>query len=172
MFEELNRRLVEVKEKMRASQKLEGDLVQIQQTLIQERGRLGQFEQELQKEGADVTKLEGLSLTGLFYQILGGKEEQLKQEQQEYLTVKLKYDECRDSVAVLEQEEENLKSKSATLEGVDSQYEAILAAKEKLIAEAQDEKTEGLLRFSEELAEAQSDLKELEEAISAGEAVG
>ena len=41
-----------------------------------------------------------------------------------------------------------------------------------MIAEAQDEKTEGLLRFSEELAEAQSDLKELEEAISAGEAVG
>jgi len=171
MLEELNKQLVEVKEKMRIRQKLQGDLIQIQQILSEERARLKQLEAELKKEGADVEKLEELSLTGLFYQILGGKEEQLKKERQKYLTVKLKYDECRDSVSALIEDQDELNKKISAYGAIDSQYRSILVAKEKLIAEAHDENTERLIRFSEELADVQSDVKELEEAISAGNAI-
>jgi len=171
MFEQLNKQLIEVKEKLREQRKLQGSLAKAQQSLSQESDRLVYLGSELQKEGADVEKLDGLSLTGLFYTILGSKDEQLDKERQEYLAAKLKYDECSDSVSAIEREVVELKGQIAQLGDLDSQYKAILDTKEKLISESSDENAERLIGLSEELADAQADMKELKEAINAGSEV-
>lgn len=171
MFEELNKQLIEVKEKLRMRWKLRDTLAGTQRSLSQERSRLRKLEAELQKEGSDVEKLEGMSLTGLFYTILGSKDEQFEKERQEYLAAKLKYDECNDSVSAIEREVAHLKQQIAQFGDLDSQYKSILDMKEKLISEADDKNAERLVHLSEELADVQSDMRELQEAIDAGNAV-
>ena len=171
MLEELNNQLIDIKERVRIKRKLTSALTRTQQTLSEERYRLQKLEADLKKEGSDVKKIEGLSLTGLFYTILGSKDKQLEKERQEYLAVKLKHDECKDSVSALERDQIDLKEKMAAIGDPDSQYKSVLKRKEKLISEAQDDNAERLIGLSEELADAQSDVRELQEAIDAGDAV-
>lgn len=100
--------------------------------------------------------------------VLGSKEQQLETERQEYLAAKLRYDKCAYAVSAMEREIADLQHQLAQLGNLASQYQSILDRKEKLILEANDENTKRLLRLSEQLADAQSDLKELDEAINAG----
>jgi hypothetical protein len=171
MLEELNNQLIEIKEKTRKRQKLLADLARTQQMLAQQRSRLHELDAELKKEGCDVEKLQGLSLTGLFHTILGSKDKQLEKERQEYLAAKLKHDECADSVSALDREQADLKEKVTALGDPESQYKAILDKKEKLIAETGEQNARRLGDLSEELADARSDVRELQEAIDAGKAV-
>jgi len=171
MLEALNKQLIEIKEKTRKRQKLLADLARTEQMLAQQRSRLQGLDAQLKKEGSDVEKLQGLSLTGLFHTILGSKDKQLEKERQEYLAAKLKHDECRDSVSALEREQADLKEKIAALGNPESQYKSILDKKEKVIAETGDQSARRLIDLAEELADARSDVRELQEAIDAGKAV-
>lgn len=171
MFDELNNQLVEVKQKLRIRVKLLDDLDKTQNMLSEQTSRLTELETIVKKEGADVEKLEGLSLTGLFHAVLGDKHTQLEKERQEYLAAKLKYDECKYSVSALERDINDLKTRIAGLGDVDSQYRAIVERKEQLISQGNDRNATKLIEFSEALADTQSDIRELKEAIEAGKAV-
>ena len=171
MLDELNRELLEVKQKLRIRQKLLDDLDRTQNMLSKQISRLTELETIVKKEGADVEKLEGLSLTGLFHAVLGDKQTQLEKERQEYLAAKLKYDECKYSVSALECDINDLKARIAGLGDIDSQYRTILERKEQLISQGNDRNATKLIEFSEALADAHSDIRELKEAIEAGKAV-
>jgi hypothetical protein len=171
MLDELNSQLVEVKQKLRIRQKLLDDLDRTQNMLSEQTSRLAELEITVKKEGLDVEKLEGLSLTGLFHAVLGDKQTQIEKERQEYLAAKLKYDECKYSVSALERDINDLKARIAGLGDIDSQHRAIVKRKEQLISQGNDLNATKLIEFSEALADAQSDIRELKEAIEAGKAV-
>ncbi len=169
MLDDLNRQLIDVKEKLRMRQKVQDDLAQVRALLETERTRRNQLAENLKKENRDVEKLQGLSLTALFYTVLGGKDQQLEKERQEFLAAKLKYDACNALVYSLEHDVENLSSRLAEFGDLDLQYRTILELKEKAIAQAQNDVTRQLIELSEAQAEVQSDIRELQEAIHAGE---
>jgi hypothetical protein len=171
MLDELNSQLIEVKQKLRIRAKLTDDLGRTQNMLSEQTSRLAELEIIVKKEGADVEKLEGLSLTGLFHAVLGDKQTQLEKEHQEYLSAKLKYDECKYSVSALERDINDLKARIAGLGDIESKYRAIVEKKERLISQGNDRNATKLIEFSEALADAQSDIRELKEAIEAGKAV-
>lgn len=171
MLEEVNRRLMDVKEKMRVKQKLLAAHNDIDQKLYAEKLRLEELASSLQKEGKDVKKLEGLSLTGLFLGILGSKEEQLAKERQEYLAAKLRFDQCKDSISALEEQFADINQKISQLKDLDMQYEAVFKEKENFILNERSAVSQKFLRFSEEIADIQSNIRELKEAINAGDAV-
>ena len=171
MLDELNSQLVEVKLKLRIRQKLLDDLDRTQNMLSEQTSRLAELEITVKKEGSDVERLEGLSLTGLFHAVLSDKQTQLEKERQEYLAAKLKYDECKYSVSALERDINDLKARIAGLGDIDSQHRAIVKRKEQLISQGNDRNAAKLIEFSEALADAQSDSRELKEAIDAGKAV-
>ena len=168
MSNKLNEELMEVKEKLRLQQKHRKSLSMAQQSLNREKSKLEELEVDLKKEGYDVKKLEGLSLTGLFYSILGSREEQLEKERQEYLTAKLKYDRCKHSVSKLERDIDYLKQQIDKLKDLDAQYKSVLDRKEKLLLKTGDQNVEKLIKLSEELADTQSEMREFQEAIDAG----
>ena len=171
MLEELNRRLMDVKEKMRIKQKLLAALSDIDQKLSAQKSRLAELEKKLRKEGKDVKKLEGLSLTGIFLGILGSKEEQLEKERQEYLAAKLRFDECQDAISALEEQYADVNQKLGRLNDTDRQYEAVIKEKEKFVLNESSAVSREIIRFSEEIADTQSNIRELKEAITAGNAV-
>ena len=92
MLAKLDERLMQVKVRVRSKQKLESMLRQAQNVLQEEKSKCSTLKGSLVDEKSDVDKLEGLSLTGLFYSVLGTKEETLEKERQEFLAAKLKYE--------------------------------------------------------------------------------
>ena len=170
-MEELNRRFMEVKEKMRIKQKLLSVLNDLEQKYIEEKSRFAKLENVLQKEGKDVKKLEGLSLTGLFFTILGSKEQQLEKERQEYLAVKLKYDECNNSISAIKDQLKDTKQKMNQLKDIELQHKYILKEKENFILNNNSAVAREVIQISEEITGIQSNIRELKEAIAAGNAV-
>jgi hypothetical protein len=162
---------MEVKEKMRIKQKLLSVLNDLEQKYIEEKSRFAKLENVLQKEGKDVKKLEGLSLTGLFFTILGSKEQQLEKERQEYLAVKLKYDECNNSISAIKDQLEDTKQEMNQLKDIELQHKYILKEKENFILNNNSAVAREVIQISEEITGIQSNIRELKEAIAAGNAV-
>ena len=169
MYEDLKSRLEEIKQKLRQRSKLIADLQRTQQNYADQQSKLKELKTILDKEKADVDRLEGLGLASLFYAVLGDKSERLEREKQEYLTARLKYDECNYSISALQRDIDSLQMQIAGLGDIDSQNEEILAKKEQLISQQGGDKARKLLSLVEESAGLESDIKELNEAIAAGQ---
>ncbi|MDF2883551.1 MAG: hypothetical protein K0R54_4108 [Clostridiaceae bacterium] len=171
MFEEVKRELINAKEKLRRKQKFESLLNQTSEALQKELDRKIELENILQDEDKDVKKLESLSITSIFYSILGSKREQLEKERQELLSAKLKYDECCKSVLELERELVSNKASLNSLLGADCEYEAALKRKEEFILRLKDGTSQKLFQLMDNLADLEAQKKELKEAIASGETV-
>ena len=170
MLEDIHNQLMKTRETVRQKQKLEAMLVTAQQTLAEEQANCEALKKQLDKEQSDVNNLAGISLTALFYIILGTKERRLKKEQQDLLAAKLKHEEGVQVLAETQQEVSELQDRLVALGNPDTEYADLIQRKEQLLLKAGDERTKRLLALSEQLADLQSDRKELQEAIAAGEA--
>lgn len=171
MFHDFNEDLVTIKERKRRSDKLKNDLKETENMLTKEKNRLEELKISLSKEGKDIEKLEGFSLKGLFHTFTGNKEELMEKEREEYLAAKLKYDGCLEAVGRLTKVSAVIKVELEELAGVYEQYDRLIREKEKFILGQEDENTIKLINLIEEATDLREDAKELQEAISAGEAV-
>jgi hypothetical protein len=160
--------LIEAREKIRAKQKLENSLREARQSLASERTRSAELGALLKKEEADVRRLEGLSLTAMFHQFLGSKEDRLNKEKQEVFTAKLKYDQSVHEVASLERDIADMEGRLAALSDPEAEYARALERKEARIEGAG---RADLVRLTERIAEVNSEVKELGEAVAAGDEV-
>ncbi|MDW7652122.1 MAG: hypothetical protein SCK29_06280 [Bacillota bacterium] len=168
MRELLNVQLMEAREELRRKRKLLKDLQGTEDNLRQERNRYDRLTGQLHQEGRDVEKLEGLSVAGLFYSILGSKEMQLEKERQEYLAAKLQFDECKNAIFTLERDAAAFRQQLEPLAEAEKQYHALMKEKEETILAEEGEEARQLLDLSEKLADLKANGKELHEAIEAG----
>lgn len=168
MIEKLDTELKQVNEKIRRKQKLESMLRESRQLLTTQVRNKAIFKLRLGTEKKDVAKLEGISLTGLFYSVLGSKEEQLEKERQELLAAKLKYEEAVETTYEFEQEINAYQTELESLTDIDIEFENLLQQKEDLLTRKGDEKARKLLDLSARLSDLEIDSKELKEAVQAG----
>lgn len=171
MFEELNRDILTAKENQTKKRKFDDMVKQTRQVLQNELAKKSKLKDILQDETEDVSKLESLSITGLFYSILGSKEKQLEKERQELLSAKLKYDECCNSISVIERDLASYEESYKRYIGADSEYEIAMKRKEELILKSNDENTNKLIELMDKNAELEVMKKEVNEALKAGEIV-
>lgn len=160
--------LLEAREKVRAKRKLESSVREARRSLADERTRLAELGAVLKKEEADVRRLEGLSLTAMFHRFLGSNEDRLNKERQEVLTAKLKYDQCAHEVAWLERDIADMEGRLAALGDPEAEYARALERKEARIEAAG---RADLVRLTDRIAEVNSDIKEIGEAVAAGDDV-
>lgn len=170
MLDKLNERLMQAKARTRSKHKLESMLRQAKYAGQEEQAKCSVLKDILAVEKADVDKLDGLSLTGLFYSVLGTKDDRLEKERQEFLAAKLKHEDAVESLDDAQQEVQRLQSDLSQFADADTEYDELLKEKESLLAGSAGGKAEKLLGFSESLADLNSDSKELQEAIQAGQA--
>lgn len=169
MLRQIDERLTETKKEVRNKQKLEAMLREAETVLREGRSTLAVHKAILQNEKQDVDKLDGFGLTGLFYSILGSKEEHLEKEKQEYLAAKLKHNEAAKAVEQTQRTIQDLRQELTTLGSPDAKHERLIDEKERLLKETGDQRAGQLLDFSERLADVEVDRKELREAIEAGQ---
>lgn len=168
MYEDMNKELSSIKEKLRRKQKLESMLKKADFSLENEMERVKFLKEVLNKEELDVKKLESMSIKAIFHSLLGNKEERLDKEKQEYFSAKLKYDECCNTINLLKQET-NLNNKELNeLYGIEDEYNLILKRKEELMLKSNDNNYRNLSILIDKLSDVNIDLKEFKEAIDAG----
>lgn len=169
MFDEINRQLTTAKERMRRKQKLDAMLLEATAIQNSEQQRLQRCRNVLASESKDVEKLESLSLTSLFYSVLGTKNEKLDEEKQEQLAAQLKFEEALVAVDEAVNEVGRVRQELSECETAESEYEQLMSSKQQLIADGGDSRATELLELSGQLGDLQADRKELLEAIRAGE---
>ncbi|UCH59708.1 MAG: hypothetical protein JSV61_16035 [Anaerolineales bacterium] len=171
MLEDFSTRLLNIQEKRKLKARLGRKLVQIQKEFLDESKRLTALESELSKEKADIENFERLSLTAMFYSVLGSREEQLEKERQELLSAQIKYQKAKFLVASLESERDHVTQQLQELQGLEAEYERLLNEKEAYIHTANQKLASELVMIAEQMANLNAETKELEEAIRAGSTV-
>lgn len=171
MIQELSTRLSKIIEQKRLKNKLEQDLHTVEIELQDQSARFASLSIKLEKEKVDVEKLERTSLTALFSSVLGSREQQLEKERQELLSAQLSYQQTKHQVEFLEKERNSLLQQLDRLEDVESEYEYLLSEKEHLLRQSNQAVTNQLIELSEQIAILNSEVKEIAEAITAGNSV-
>lgn len=167
-LQDLNERLARAADQQSRLAKLQNRV----QELERERRELRARSEELRKaaihEEDDVKRLEGMSLTGLFYSVLGSRDEQIYKERQEALAAQLKYDEAQQRVDAVERELERARGEWSSAGAPGESWESLLQQKEALIRQSPAGAPD-LLRFGEQEQQLQWQAKELNEAYRAGQ---
>jgi len=171
MYEKLNEELIKIKENLRMKDKLNKMLECIKVEMENKKMDLQLLEQRLMREEGDVKKLEGLSVASIFYSVLGNKTEHIDKEKKEFLEAKLKYENCNHQLLHLKQEEENINNKIKAIGMSENDYENILKKIEEFIMHNDRKKTTKLTELAEIQAELKHNIKEVQEAINAGDNV-
>ena len=148
--------------------KLEQDLKSVELELQNQLDRLETLLAQLNKERVDIEKMEGISIKALFYLVLGTHEKQLEKERQEHLSAHLSYKQTKEQVAYLNQEKNTLLQRLDKLFNVDVEYESLLLEKESILSMSHNDASRGLLKNEENIAALGSEIKEIGEAIAAG----
>lgn len=171
MLSEIGERLTQTIEKKRLKEKIEQDLNQVKQSLLEKTKIMETLEKQLRREQVDVERLERLSLASLFHTVLGSREQQVEKERQELLAAQLKYQQAKRAVEDLRADQADLAARLEDLRGVEDDYAALLARKEDLLRQSRPEVTAELMRLSEEIANRQAETREIDEAIAAARRV-
>jgi hypothetical protein len=169
MLDDIHDRLMEAKQRLRAKQKLEAMLHEVKTAQERERQKCRRHKEILALERADVDKLEGYGITGLFYSVLGTKEERLEQERQEYLAAKLKYKESVRAIEEAHSEIQRLETELDQYSGAQVDYDQLLEEKRRLLRRNGGQRAEELIQISERLGDLEANQKELQEAVQAGD---
>lgn len=168
MLEDLNVRLTRAFEKKRLKQRLERELNLVDRELQEKSARLESLSIQLEKEKVDVEKLEQMSIAALIQAVRGRREEKLQKERRDLLSAQLRYQQTRRRVEYLEQEYESLMGQLSLLKVVESEVDLLLSEKEYLLRQSNQAVASKLLEISEQIAELKIKIKEISEAITAG----
>ena len=169
MYNKISEHLADASEKLGTYRKIQRSLEKARQTLSTEKSREKELYEMLVKEREDFEKLERLSLATVFYTVMGKRDEQADKEKQEYLAAKLKYDEAKEAVRLLEKEIAGYQSELKLMGDPTAEYERLLKEKEALLLNAKDQMSTRLFDLSNEEAQLFQLCKELREAVTAGE---
>ena len=158
--------LIDLKEKTEEKKGLESQLKKAHQEETELKKKLTRLTEQLKKEFADVERLEGNSLSSLFYSFLGNKVEKLDKERQEYLAAKLKFESCKNELEQLQLEIKKLEQRIADLGNPSLEFQNRLNKKSNLLKQSGDDT---LKKYEELLAIHYAQKKEINESIDAGE---
>lgn len=169
MYSEVNQEIFELKEKLRIKEKLESLRDMRNKELQRKKANRNELYNELNKEKRDVEKLEGMSFSSVFLSIIGKKEDKLDKEREEFLAAELRYEECVESIKELEREIEDINRELINYSGVRRDYDRLIKEKEQLVMQDDGVKGNKLRNSLDKINELKLDIKEVREAINAGE---
>jgi hypothetical protein len=125
----------------------------------------------LKKEEKDVDRLEGRSLAAVFYSLLGTRREHIMEEQEEALAARLKYDQAAKELEDVADRIGTLDAEMKTLDGCDERYARLFEEKKQRLTDEHGEAGQQILALSDDMGRAKAKLKEIREAMDAGNCV-
>lgn len=163
-------KLQQLQEQMARSKQLEAMIKELRNQRDSLAAQVRELESIKLEEQADVDRLEGRSLAAFFYNVIGKMDEQLDKERQEAYAARVKYDAAARELEGVEADLRRYESELSALRGCEHRYDEVLKEKADAIKAAGGSNGEEILKLEERNAFFESQKKELQEAISAGNA--
>ena len=161
--------LKQLQSDMATKRRLEAMLEELHKQYDELSAKVQVLEKKKKEELADVAQLEGRSLSAFFYQVIGKRDDKLTKEKQEAYEASVKYDVAyREFMAV----QEDIRFREKEQERVansEVQYRAVMKAKQEAVKEAGIPEAMEILKLEEGIAELETQRKETEEAVLAGQ---
>ena len=121
-------------------------------------------------EQADVDRLEGRSLAAFFYGVIGKMDEKLDKEREEAYAASVKYDVAARELSALEEDIRRCEAQLEQLHGCEQQYEKAMKNKLGAVKSGGSQTAAEIFRAEERVAYLESQAKEIQEALRAGQA--
>lgn len=125
---------------------------------------------EAEAEGADVARLERLTLTRVLASLRGSREDRLAREQAEADAAHYRMQQAEELLAAVRREEDAAQARLGELAGAPQEYTAVLADKERYLSESGDPRGEHLMALADEKGRVSAELREVAEALQAATA--
>jgi len=169
-IEQMSARLHELVEQMARGHKLKAMV----ETLTAQQAALSREVQELKeqtyREQLDVDRLEGFSLTKLFYQLSGRLDERLEKEEAEACAAALRYDGKRKELDAIERELDTHRREMDSLRGCEAEYAQLLEKKARAMKQMNAYYADRICALEERISYLDAQARETREAIDAGNA--
>jgi hypothetical protein len=149
-------------------QQLDGMLRQLQEDRKELEDRVQKLGEAFLSEQQDVKKLEGASLTSLYYTVIGGLNGQLDQEKREALYAKLQYDSALESLDTLKERLKTLTAERAQYQDCQAEYDRFSAQKLQVLTAQHGTAAEEIASLQDKLGRLKIRIKETDEALDAG----
>lgn len=156
--------------KLARKEKIEAMLPSLRAQLAELRTEEERLAQTRTREQSDVDRLETGSLAAFFYSVINRKEEKLDQEKAEAYAAAVKHDAAVRQTEAAKQDICELEAELSGLSGIKAQYEAAFAARTAAIKVENPESGAEICRIEDRLGFLTAQLREIEEALSAGQA--
>jgi len=166
----LNKALREAYEGTRRKEKITIHRKHLKEAIKEAEFNLAMYEKQMEKEGRDITLLEGKSVRKLFYELLGTKDPLMEKERQEFLAAFLKHQAVKKHLEILQYEDQLLRRQLKLLTGVKNTLHSLLQAKKKLLKGKKSKGGKQLMALDKKLVAYKNFLKEVREAKVRGRA--
>ena len=167
-IKDINDKLLRIKAGLREKERLEKMLENAIRHKRELEVKKAELFKQLQREEKDVKKLEGMSLSNFINTILGTKWEKLDKEKEEAIAAKLKYDAVCEELNDLIEDINKLEKNIDKLKYLEYEHERLIKQKEEMVKSLNEDVAARLERITEEESSLLDRIKELEEAIYAG----
>jgi hypothetical protein len=122
-------------------------------------------------EQADVDHLESHSLASFFYAVVGKMDEKLDKEREEAYAARVKYDVAVQELSAVEEDIQHSEAELSQLHGCEQQYEKMLEDKAEAVKSTGSREAVEIFQTEKGIAYMESQMKEIQEALIAGETV-
>jgi len=164
--------LLKLRESVDRKHRLERELEMLSSRQARLDIQLDELREIKYKEQTDVDRLEGRTLTRLWYCITGKTDEKLSREKEEALAAAAKYDAAKAESDALSEQIGRFQNELSRLMSCENRYAEKLKAKRNTIRAEYENGASGydeFIRLDDSVSENARKLRELDEAISAGE---
>ncbi len=171
MYEDINRKLEELKAGIQRTSKIDSKIKAFKQDEERLQTKLESLKTQLTKEDQDVKRFEKTNLTTIFYRFLGSYESQVEKERQEALAAKLKYDQCFRELEEAKYQLGKLTAEKLEYLHCSKDYQDLYQKKLQLLQSSQTKDAAKVMAITENIAGAKANLTEIQEAIDVGDKV-
>lgn len=171
MLDDLDRQLSRVRQEVRRRDKVRDTLARARTETSAAAEARHRLKTKLEKEGADVAKLEGMSFTNLIVTLFGDKDRKLDEEKKDLARAQLRYDEQVSEVDSLSDEVAGLQAELQSIDpDLDARHRLLLERKEDALMRDRGAAARELADLADRIADAAGREKEIDEAVLTGRA--
>ncbi|TKG97224.1 hypothetical protein EYV94_01995 [Puteibacter caeruleilacunae] len=164
-----NKELSLINVKRNTLTKLQSELKDLEVRLQSKKKEDKKCKRILEKERQEYKDIHGLSLTSLFYTIIGSKAEKLEKEKQEYLLAKLNYDKLQEEIELIDDRKNEISREIEELGNVEDVYQQLLNEKQEYLFGLNDAKADAIHGLVDKQLVIDIKVKEIDEAgVAAG----
>lgn len=171
MFEQINKELEDLQQGIYRVKKIESMLSSLEKQLDNQVSKQYTLKKELEKETIDVERINKKGILSLFYTILGSYEKQIEKERQEMLAAQLKYDDITRQIGDTKRQISQLKLEKSEFHNYENKFNALLSKKYEILKRQNNETAETIIALEQKISSFRTNLKEISEAITAGNRV-